>query len=209
VALGGVEVFAGAAMVFAGANLPSAGLVVAGLAIAAAGLGTMIGARWMPAVTRTGAMVRAMLSAYRRTLQKAMEQARSLSEVVASRALPWLEAPDQALVWGVALGLHREVEQVLARSVEDLRHETAGSNAWLPLWYLSSGGGTWQPGTSGSGGPGGLAPGLMSGSAIPNFGAMVAAIGTIGATSSGGGGGFGGGSGFGGGGGGGGASGGF
>ena len=70
-----------------------------------------------------------------------------------------------------------------------------------------------QPGPAtavGGGGAGGWAPGLMSSSPIPNFGGMMAALGTIGnspsSSGSGGGGGFGGG---GSGGGGGGAGGGF
>jgi len=67
------------------------------------------------------------------------------------------------------------------------------SAVWLPIWY---GSGSNQ--LSGSGAVGG---GLMSSSAIPNFGAMMAVSGTIGgAPSSGGGGGMGGGGGFGGGG---------
>ena len=70
----------------------------------------------------------------------------------------------------------------------------------MPHWY---GAGSW--GGTGTGG-GGFAPGLFASSAVPNFGGMVAAIGTIGNSPSSSGGGFGGG---GGGGGGGGAGGGF
>ena len=39
-------------------------------------------AQAMPAVTMPGAMIRAMLAAYRRTLQKTMAQARSMDQVV-------------------------------------------------------------------------------------------------------------------------------
>lgn len=196
--LGGFEFGTGAVLVFAGANLPSDGLVVAGVAIGVAGVVTFVGAQWMPAVTRSGAMVRAMLYAYRRTLHKTMENARSLQQVVERAALPWLEAPDQALVWGVALGLHREVEEVLGRSVEDVRSGST-TGTWLPAWYVTSG--SLSGGGGGSGGLGGVAPGLMSSSAIPNFGGMMAAVNSIGATASTtGGGGGGGGGGFGGGG---------
>ena len=38
-----------------------------------------------------------MLAAYRRTLQKTFEQARSMNQVVDSKVLPWLETPDQAV----------------------------------------------------------------------------------------------------------------
>ena len=78
-------------------------------------------AQGMPAVTMPGAMVRAMLAAYRRTLQKTMEQARSMQQVVDEAGLDWLETPDQAVVWGTALGLQGEIEDVLQRSLEDVR----------------------------------------------------------------------------------------
>jgi hypothetical protein len=162
----------------------------------------------MPARSLQGAVIKAMLQAYRRTLQKTLAQARSMNQVVASKAVPWLETPDQAVVWGVALGLHDEVQRVLERSLEDLRRGGPDAqSAWLPFWYGTSG---TTFGSSGSG-PGwaGVAPGLMSASAIPNFGGMMGALETIGNTpssSGSGGGGFGGG---GSGGGGGGAGGGF
>ena len=75
----------------------------------------------MPAVTMPGAMIRAMLAAYRRTLQKTMEQARSMDQVVAEAGLEWLDTPDQAIVWGTALGLQGEIEEVLERSLEDVK----------------------------------------------------------------------------------------
>jgi hypothetical protein len=157
-------------------------------------------ARLMPARTMPGAMLQAMLAAYRRTLDKTMAQARSMDEVVATAGLPWLVTPDQAVVWGVALGLQGQVEQVLERSVSDVQAGRA-TGAYVPGWYFVGGGG----GARGlSGGMGtGATGGLMSSSPIPNFGGMMAALGTIGnapSSSGGGGGGFGGG-GFGGGGG--------
>jgi uncharacterized membrane protein YgcG len=189
-------------------NLPSSGLLLLGGAVTAAGIIILIIARVMPQRTMQGAMVYAWLAAYRRTLQKSLATARSMDDVVAAHVLPWLETPDQAVVWGYALGLHHEVEDVLERSVTAAREGTSRSGMYLPLWYVSAGGG---PGSGPSGGPGGLAPGFFSSSAIPDFGAMTAALSTIGnsPSSSGsgsGGGGFGGG---GSGGGGGGAGGGF
>ena len=68
----------------------------------------------MPAVTMPGAMIRAMLAAYRRTLQKTMAQARSMQQVVDEAGLDWLDTPDQAVVWGTALGLQGEIEGVLS-----------------------------------------------------------------------------------------------
>jgi uncharacterized membrane protein YgcG len=190
-------------------NLPSDGLTMLAVALVAAAIAIMLIARLMPARTMAGAMIYAMLAAYRRTLQKTMAQARSMQEVVDQAGLDWLETPDQAVVWGVALGLHQEVEDVLARSMEDVEAGVTGHRPWTPAWYGSGS----SIGSSGSGGPGGLAPGLFSSSAMPNFGGMMGALGSIGSSASGSSsGGFGGGSSGGsggGGGGGGGAGGGF
>jgi hypothetical protein len=197
-----VEGVAGVIFTIAGANLPSDGLLVVGIALIAAGVITLLVAKAMPARTLPGATIRAMLAAYRRTLQKTLEMSRSMDQVVASKAVPWLETPDQAVVWGVALGLRRDVEDVLERTATDLKAGRADPSVnYLPFWYGTSG---WHGSTSGGGG--GLAPGLFAGSAIPNFGSMMAAIGTVGNSPSSSGGGFGGG---GSGGGGGGAGGGF
>jgi uncharacterized membrane protein YgcG len=188
----------------AGSTLVSDGLILMGVCLLAGGLITAVGALAMPARTMAGAMIRAMLEAYRRTLQKTLEQARSMTQVVESRVLPWLDTPDQAVVWGTALGLHDEVQHVLERSLDDARSGgPAATGAWFPFWYGGVAGATF----GGGGGWPGIAPGLFSASAIPDIGSMFSAIGTIGnSPSSSGGGGFGGG---GSGGGGGGAGGGF
>ncbi|CAN5820908.1 hypothetical protein BH24CHL6_BH24CHL6_02040 [soil metagenome] len=186
--------------------LPSGGLLLLGGGLIGAGVAVMIIARVMPARTMAGAMIFAMLAAYRRTLHKTMQQARSMNEVVEGAELDWLETPDQALVWGVALGLQQEVEDVLERSVEDAQAGISEHNPWAPAWYGRS---PASAGASALGGDRGLAPGLFSGSSVPNFGSMMAALGSIGASttsSSSGSGGFSGGSS---GGGGGGAGGGF
>jgi hypothetical protein len=147
-------------------------------------------------------MLRAMLAAYRRTLEKTMAQARSMQQVVDEAGLAWLETPDQAVVWGTALGLQHDIERVLERTLDDVREGRGTGTPYFPAWYASSSG---SPATAGSvaGGGGG---GLFSSSAIPSFGGMMAVLGGVGnSPSSSGGGGFGGG----GGGGGGGAGGGF
>jgi uncharacterized membrane protein YgcG len=186
-------------------SLPSSGLLLLGGALVAAGAVLTVISFAMPARTMPGAMIYAMLAAYRRTLHKTMEQARSMNEVVQRAQLEWLETPDQALVWGVALGLNEEVETVLRRSVEDVQAGATGHQPWMPVWY-----GGWASSSSpGGAGQFGIAPGLMSSSVLPNFGGMMAALGSVGvapSTSSSGSGGF---SGGGSGGGGGGAGGGF
>ena len=202
---------AGALAIFAGANFPSSGLLVIGVGLVVGAVIVGILARSMPTVSLPGAMIRAMLAAYRRTLKKTMDQARSMDQVVAEAGLPWLETPDQAVVWGTALGLHAEIESVLGRALEDQREGRVAPGAvWLPTWYGSSGSGA--AGFAGDfAGAGQGSGGIFSSSAVPDFGGMMSALGSIGnsPSSSGGGGGGGGFGGGGSGGGGGGSGGGF
>lgn len=201
---GVVAIVAGVVGVIIGVNVPIAGLLLVGIGAIAGGIVICFFAWGMPSVTMPGAMVRAMLAAYRRTLHKTMAQARSMQQVVDEAGLPWLETPDQAVVWGTALGLQGDIEEVLRRSLEDARESPAtASSVYFPAWYQTSSGSSFaSAAAAGSGGS------IFSGSAVPDMGGMMSALGTIGnaPSSSGGGGGFGGG---GGGGGGGGAGGGF
>lgn len=200
---GVLEVVGGFIALFAGVQIPFSGLVVLGIGLIAAGIVTLVLARAMPARTMTGATIRAMLAAYRRTLEKTMAQARSMEQVVDEARLDWLETPDQAMVWAVALGLQHEAETVLERSAADVRQGATTTTPWFPIWY-----GTSQSFAGGGVGDGGGS--VFSASAVPDFGGMFSALGAVGnspsSSGSGGGGGFGGG---GSGGGGGGAGGGF
>ena len=150
--------------------------------------------------TKNGAYVDAMLKAYRRTLQKTLEQARSMEQVVADPTVKILaDTPDKAVVWGFALGLHAEVAEVLRRNLEDAsadpshgRHRLLPALAGQLAVHALSRGGRWRSGS------------IFSGSGMPDIGGMFSAIGSIGSSppsSSSGGGGFGGGGGGGGGGG--------
>jgi uncharacterized membrane protein YgcG len=198
-----VAIVLGGGALFLAFNLPMDGLTLVGGALIVAGVFLLVVSRAMPAVTMPGAMIRAQLAAYRRTLKKTMEQSRSMDQVVAAAGLDWLDTPDQAVVWGTALGLQDEIEGVLERSLDDVKEGRATSaGTYFPAWYGSSGG----QGFASTGGGGGI----FSSSGIPNIGGMMATLGTIGnapsSSGSGGGGGFSGGSS---GGGGGGAGGGF
>jgi hypothetical protein len=99
------------------------------------------------------------------------------------------DTPDKAVVWGVALGLHREVGEVLTREMADPRALAAAqaSGAYYPTWLGSIADGS-------SGGSGGS---LFSGSGIPDIGGMLGTLGSVGSapssSSSSDGGGFGGG----------------
>jgi uncharacterized protein (TIGR04222 family) len=201
----GVTLIVGVAATFIAVGLPSSGLLLVGAAMLVAAVCIFVIARVMPQRTMEGARLYAQLAAYRRTLQKMLEQARTMDQVVSSGVLPWVETPDQAVVWSYALGLHEEAEEVLERSLEDVRAGGASpTRTYFPLWFSIG------PRTGARTSSAGKAPtaGLFSGGVVPNFTSMTAALSTIGSppASSGGGGGFGGG---GSGGGGGGASGGF
>ncbi|MEO8230091.1 MAG: TPM domain-containing protein [Chloroflexota bacterium] len=187
---GVLELVGGFIASFVGFQIPFSGLVVLGVGLVAAGIVTVVLARAMPARTMAGATIRAMLAAYRRTLDKTMAQARSMDQVVDEAKLDWIETPDQAMVWAVALGLQHQAETVLERSAADLRQGSTTSTPWFPAWYGTSasfvGGGIGSDGGS-----------VFSASAVPDFGGMFGALGAVGnspsSSGSGGGGGFGGG----------------
>ncbi len=204
-----VVLIAGIVGIFVSFNLPSNGLLLVSVAGVVGAVVMFVIARVMPQRTMEGARTFAQLAAYRRTLQKTLEQSRTMDQVVASGVLPWVDTPDQAVVWAYALGLHEEAEEVLERSMEDVRTGAASpTRTYFPLWY---GIGERSGGRIG-GAAGARAPtaGLFSSGVVPDFTSMTAALSTIGSPpASSGGGGSGGFSGGGSGGGGGGAGGGF
>jgi len=195
---------AGIIALIIGFNVPSSGAVVVGGSIIVSSIAIGAIGSAMPRRTKDGAVIKAMLEAYRRTLEKTLAMSRNMGEVVTAAAIPLIESPDDAVAWGVALGLQTEVEGLLQRAAAE---DTGTTRPYVPAWWLATASPGWG---SSSGGPGGFAPGLMSSSPIPDFGGMMSALGTIGSSpassGSGGGGSFGGG---GSGGGGGGAGGGF
>ena len=205
-----VVLIAGVVGIFVSFNLPSNGLLLVSVAAIVGAVVMFVIARVMPQRTMEGARTFAQLAAYRRTLQKTLEQSRTMDQVVASGVLPWVDTPDQAVVWAYALGLHEEAEEVLERSMEDVRTGAASpTRTYFPLWYgIGERSGGRIGGASGARAP---TAGLFSSGVVPDFTAMTAALSSIGSppASSGGGGGSGGFSGGSSGGGGGGAGGGF
>jgi uncharacterized membrane protein YgcG len=174
------EIVAGIGAGILGWIVPSSGSLLLGVAVGAGGLGTLGFATQMSQRTPNGAMVDGMLKAYRRTLQKTLEQSRSMEQVVADSAVRLLAStPDEAVVWGIALGLHREVAEVLERSLEDRARGTTGGGGqpWYPIWL-----GTSSP-VAGAGADGSISHGgggIFSGSPIPDVGGMFASLGSIG-----------------------------
>ena len=158
------------------------GLVVAGAVTAAL-------TRHMPARTRQGSMLWAMLSAYQRTLKLTLAQAHSMGDVVSAKALPWVTTPDQAMAWGVAFGLDNEIEIVLSRSLAAAEEPTELDAdgkiqlrpgrvvGWQPSWYST---GSFMSGHSGGSGQSmSISGGLFSAAAIPDFSSIVSVIGSI------------------------------
>ncbi|MGH2382537.1 MAG: TPM domain-containing protein [Candidatus Limnocylindria bacterium] len=176
----------GGIVIFVGISVPMSGAVLLGGALVLGGLGTAGFGQAMSQRTPQGAYVDAMLTAYRRTLRKTMEQARSFGEVVEQPEVAALaDTPDKAVVWGMALGLHDEVAALLARGLEDQRQATGSpSGAYYPLWLGSTPGSSWS-GASAADMAGGVSYGsgsIFSGSAMPDIGGMFDALGSVGST---------------------------
>ena len=195
------EMVLGGLFIAGGFLIPMSGLTLLGEATGVGGVVSWAFGQAMSQRTPNGAYVDAMLKAYRRTLQKTMEQARSMEQVVADPTVKlFADTPDKAVVWGFALGLHDEVADVLRRNLEDQAKDPSRATAgYYPLWLGSS------PSSLGADGMAGGS--IFSGSGMPDIGGMFSAVGSIGSSppssSSSGGGGFSGGGSSGGGGGGG------
>ncbi len=174
-----LEIFGAIVLFFIAGLITSSGVTLLSVGVLLAGIVTFVLAFSMPARTMAGAMVQAMLAAYKRTLAKTMLTARSLNQVVDESQLPWLKTPDQTMVWATALGLQSELGTVLQRSLTDIRENQAlAATTYFPSWYISP-----AASVGGSGFVGGSSEprgGLFSPSMAPDFGSMFAALGTIG-----------------------------
>jgi uncharacterized membrane protein YgcG len=176
----------GAGVIGLGVILPMSGAVMFGAALLLGGIGVIGFGQAMSQRSPQGAYVDAMLKAYRRTLAKTMDQARSMREVVEQPEIAKLaDTPDKAVVWGMALGLHDEVAAVLARGLEEQRKATGSPvGAYYPLWLGSTSGSGWS-GASVGDLPGGVSDGsgsIFSGSAVPDIGGMFDALGSVGSS---------------------------
>ncbi|MDQ3345199.1 MAG: TPM domain-containing protein [Chloroflexota bacterium] len=179
-------VIIGAIIIFVGVSVPMSGALLFGGALIVGGIGTAGFGQAMSKRTSQGAYVDAMLTAYRRTLHKTMDQARSFGEVVEQPEIARLaDTPDKAVVWGMALGLHDEVAALLGRGLEDQRKATGSpAGAYYPLWLGSTPGSSWS-GASAANMAGGVSYGsgsIFSGSAMPDIDGMFDALGSVGST---------------------------
>ena len=98
--IGGAEMALGVLFVAGGFVIPMSGLTLLGAGAGLGGAVTWAFGQAMSQRTSNGAYVDAMLKAYRRTLQKTLEQARSMQQVVADPTVKLLaDTPDKAVVW--------------------------------------------------------------------------------------------------------------
>jgi uncharacterized membrane protein YgcG len=168
-------------VVWIGYSMPMSGLTLLGFAIGVGGIGTVAFGNAMSQRTAQGAYVDAMLKAYRRTLERTLQQARDMNQVVQDPEIRTLaDTPDKAVVWGFALGLHREVAEVLERSLADRREGVSSSGGYYPIWLGSGSSSSLSGGSLGSS-EGGLG-GLFSGSGTPDIGGMFSSLGSIGSS---------------------------
>jgi hypothetical protein len=119
-----MEALAGVVAVWIGWLLGQSNDVLA-IPVAAVGVGggvagalTYVVSGWMPARTKEGAMLAAMLNAYRRTLEAAIAQSKTLEQVVVMRPLPWVGTPTEEIAWAVAFNLDRQIDGLLTQSLE-------------------------------------------------------------------------------------------
>ena len=82
----------------------------------------------MASISVEGSVMKALLAAYRRTLQASFSQATSIQDVASASRLRWLETPDQTVVWAVALGLEKELEALFKRMPHAVREAFALSS---------------------------------------------------------------------------------
>ena len=185
--IGGTELAASFVVAILWMIFPVSALFMLATSLGVAGIFTLCLARFMPARTRQGAMLYAMLSAYKRTLALTMAEAKSMGEVVKKHALPWITTPDEAMVWGVAFGLDHEIEVVLSRTLTPTEGEADGealapADRWYPSWWtMASHSGS---GTGGAVAFSAASAGLFSSSPFPDPGSIIASLGSIASPSS-------------------------
>jgi uncharacterized membrane protein YgcG len=178
--IGGLEIAAACAVLFLWLFVMASATFMLAVSLAIAGVVTLCITPFMPARTRQGSILYAQLSAYKRTLGLTMAAAGSMQEVVKRHAVPWITTPDQAMVWGVAFGLNRELDLVLSRTLASGpagEEALGGPPAWSPSWWtMTSSSGHSH---SGSVGISGGTAGLYSSTPFPDPGSIVAALGSI------------------------------
>jgi hypothetical protein len=108
-------------------------LMATGLGLVGAAAVTFFVSGLMPSRTVEGAMLGAMLSGYRRTLEATIARSQSLEQVVTEKPLPWVSTPSQEIAWAVAFDLDRQIDGLLSQSLEV--SETGGWPKGIRDWF--------------------------------------------------------------------------
>jgi len=137
--LAALELVAGIGLAVVGSRGNVVPLQYVGGGIAAGGVATYLIGGQMPALSQEGAVMKAQVAAYRRTLAATFSAASTLDDAVGTQRLPWLETPDQAIVWGMALGLRHEIEALMQRTAKAVSSGQAPPAAYAPAWYAAGG----------------------------------------------------------------------
>jgi hypothetical protein len=109
-------------------------LLIAYVGLALAGWVSRRVAAAMPARTRAGAMIEAMLKAYRRSLAKTLATTESVHDVLRIRELAWFGTPDRMIVWAMALDLESDLAAMFARWATHSGSRLP-DDVWFPDWY--------------------------------------------------------------------------
>ena len=138
--IGAGEIVVALLLLAVGSATHTEAVTALGLGVGIGGFVTYLIAPAMIATTAEGALMRAQIAAYRRTLQMTFAASPSMSNAAGASGLTWLETPDQSLVWGIALGLRAEIEALLSRTAEVTPGGPAAASAYQPAWYTSAAG---------------------------------------------------------------------
>jgi hypothetical protein len=138
--IGAGEIVVALLLLAAGSSTHAEAVTALGLGVGIGGFVTYLIAPAMIATTAEGALMRAQIVAYRRTLQMTFAASHSMSDAAGASGLTWLETPDQSLVWGIALGLRAEIEALLSRTAEASPGKPPAASAYQPAWYTPAAG---------------------------------------------------------------------
>ena len=150
-----LAIIAGGIALFAGVGIPMSGLTLIGVAAIVGGIVVIAFARAMPAVTMSGAMMRAMLAAYRHAPEDDGAGALDAAGRRRGRArLARHARPGRRLGHGARPAERDRRRPVAQPGGRQAGHTTGGIVPYFPFWYQTSSGTPFM-GSAGAGGSGG------------------------------------------------------
>ena len=108
-------------------------VMVGGLGLAFAGVLSVVAAQVRPALPPLGADVRRRLQEQRQVLALQLRGARSVRAVAPQPESPWEQTAESVTAWAIALGLRRELQSALTRSLD--RVDLTADPADIPRWW--------------------------------------------------------------------------